>query len=107
MEKFLSSWSYFLSISWNSLTRLLSTLSQNFFHSGFFPLHPFLLIPLDEEEEPLFCQFGEKHGFLMVLGGGIQRRGGDGDSCLMGVGPEYLGLLRHWSSSWWGHIKQQ
>ena len=83
----------------------MSTLSQNFFHSGFFPLHPLLLILLDEEEELLFCQFGEKQGFLMVLGGGAQSGGGDRDSCLIGVGLEYLGLSRHWSSSCWGHIK--
>ena len=64
--------------------RLLLTLSQNIFHSGFFPLCPLLLIPLDDEDELLFCRFGEKRGFLTVLGGGIWQGGGDGDSCLMG-----------------------
>ena len=68
-------------------------------------MHPLLLIPLDEEEELLFCLFREKHGFLMVLGGGICKGGGDGDSCLMGVGLEYFGLSRHRSSSCLGHIK--
>ena len=43
----------------------------------------------------------------MVLGGGTWKGGGDGDSCLIGVGLEYLGLLRHRSLSCWGHIKQQ
>ena len=82
-------------------------LSLNFFHSGFFPLHPLLLIPLDEEEELLFCLFGEKHSFLTVWGGGIWKGGGDRDSCLMGFGPEYLGLSRHRFLSCLGHIKQQ
>ena len=94
MEKSLRSWSYFLSISWNCLVRFLSTLSLNFFHLGFFPLCPLLLIPLDEEEL-LFCLFGEKCGFLTVLGGGTWKGGGDRDSCLIGFGPEYLGLSRH------------
>ena len=79
-------------------------LSLNFFHSGFFSFHPLLLIPLDKEEL-LFCLFGEKHGFLTVLGGGTWKGGGDGDSCLTGFGPEYLGLLRHRFSSCLGHIR--
>lgn len=43
----------------------------------------------------------------MVFGGGALRGRGDGDFCLIGVGPEYLGLLRHWSSSWCGHMRKQ
>ena len=31
----------------------------------------------------------------MVQGGRTWKGGGDGDSCLIGVGPEYFGLLRH------------
>ena len=70
-------------------------------------MHPLLLIPLDDEDELLFCQLGEKHGFLMVLGGGTWKGGGDGDSCLIGFGPEYLGLLRHRFLLCLGHIRQQ
>ena len=43
--------------------------------------------------------------FFMVLGGGIWKGGGDGDSCLIGFGPEYLGLLRHRFLSCLGHIR--
>ena len=106
-EKSLSSWSYFSSISQNCQERLLSTLSWNLFHSGFFPIRPLFLIPLDKEEELLFCWLGEKHGFLTVFGVGTQRGGGDGDSCLMGFGPEYLGLLRHQYSSCLDLMMQQ
>ena len=95
IEKSLSSWSYFSSISWNCRERLLLTLSWNLFHSGFFPLRPLFLTLLDKEEELLLCLLGEKCGFLTVFGVGIQRGGGDGDSCLMGFGPEYFGLSRH------------
>ena len=80
-------------------------LSLNFFHLGFFPLCSLLLILLDEEEELLFCLFGENHGFLTVLGGGIWKGGGDRDSCLIGFGPKYLGLSRHRFSSCLGHIR--
>ena len=104
MEKFLSSQSYFSSISQNCWDRLLSTLSLNLLHSGFFPFHPLFLIPFDEEEELLLCQLGEKHSFLTVFGVGTRRGGGDGDSCLMGFGPEYLGLSRHRFSSCLGRM---
>ena len=107
IEKFLSSWSYFSSISKNCWERLLSMLSQNLFHSGFFPLHPLFLMPFDEEEELLLCLLGEKHGFLTVFGEGTQRGGRDGDSCLMGFGPEYLGLSRHQFSSCLGRMRWQ
>lgn len=75
--------------------------SWNFFHSGFFPFHPLLLIlfdDLEKDDELLFWQFGGKWGFLTVFRGGTWRGGGDGDSCLIAVGPEYIGLSRHWSS---------
>ena len=104
IEKFLSSWLYFSSISQNCWERLLLTLSWNFFHSGFFPLRPLFLIPLDDEEELLLCRLGEKCSFLMVFGVGICRGGGDGDSCLMGFWPEYLGLSRHQFSSCLGRM---
>ena len=97
----------FLSISWNCWDRLLSMLSWNFFHLGFFPFCPLFLIPFDDDEELLLCQLGEKHGFLTVFGVGTQRGGGDGDSCLMGFRPEYLGLSRHQFSSCLGHMMWQ
>ena len=73
IEKFLSSWLYFSSISQNCQERLLSMVSWNLFHSGFFPLCPLFLIPLDEEEELLLCLLGEKCGFLTVFGVGTRR----------------------------------
>ena len=97
----------FLSISWNCQDRLLSTFSWKFFHSGFFPFCPLFLILFDDEEELLLCLLGGKHGFLTVFGGGTWRGGRDGDSCLMGFGPKYLGLLRHQFLSCLGCMRQQ
>ena len=62
---------------------------------------------LDDDEELLFCLFGEKCSFLTVLGGGTWKGGGDGDSCLIGFGLEYLGLLRHMFLLCLGRIMKQ